>query len=190
MAGVQLTAHELVLVLEQAGVALGWSRNYQSVIGTAIGFAFKTAGLDERTDVLSVTPEAVEQLAEHMVETSLASGQAAKTANSYASSWRRLATIAYQWKQAGGDQSDSTFWTDTDLGGKRPRRLGRQGPTSWGWTAPDDATPTAPDGRTIEIDLPTGPATVTLPDQVTDADLLEIVRALLDDTRTNPPTPH
>ena len=135
MVDVHLTADELVRVLEEAGAALGWSRAYQSVIGTAIGAAFKTAGLDERQETLSFSPEAAERLAEQITDASLAAGQAEKTATSYAASWRRLSTIALQWKEAGGDQPGSTFWSESDLGDKRRRRLGLRQPTTWGFTS-------------------------------------------------------
>ncbi len=185
MVDVHLTADELVRVLEEAGAALGWSRAYQSVIGTAIGAAFKTAGLDERQETLSVSPEAAERLAEQITEASLAAGQAEKTATSYAASWRRLSTIALQWKEAGGDQPGSTFWSESDLGDKRRRRLGLRQPTTWGFTSAEGPESNSPDLHTIDIDLPAGRATLTLPNGVTDADLLEIVRTILDDTRSS-----
>ena len=82
-----------------------------------------------------------------------------------------FATIAHRWKLEGCDDADPGFWkTMEDLRDTRPKRLRP--------IVPDDP------GNEEQLDsftvkLSTGRATVALPDAVTDADLVALVRAIL-----------
>jgi len=179
MEDIRLSAAELVRVIEEAGLSLGWSRSYQSVLGTSVGVAFRTSGLDEEADQIAVDPAATEELANQIAETSIALGRSPRTAAAYAASWRRLATIACKWKLGGGEDPNTRFWEDTpDLGDKRTRRLGKTDTSSWRLERPAETGPES-DSETIVVELPSGRAIVALPKATTDAELAEVARAVL-----------
>ena len=179
MEDIRLSAAELVRVIEEAGLSLGWSRSYQSVLGTSVGVAFRTSDLDEEVDQIAVDPSAADLLAARISEASVALGHAPRTAAAYAASWRRLATIAYRWKLGGGEDPNSQFWATTpDLGDKRTRRLGKTDTSSWRLERPAETEPES-DSETIVVELPSGRATVVLPKATTDAELAEVARAVL-----------
>jgi hypothetical protein len=179
MEDIGLSAAELVRVIEEAGEALGWGRSYQSVLGTSVGVAFRTSGLDEEVDQIAVDPAAIEELANQIAEASIALGHAPRTAAAYAASWRRLATIAYRWKLGGGEDPNNRFWETTpDLDDKRTRRLGKTDTSSWRLERPAETEPES-DSETIVVELPSGRVTLVLPKATTDAELAEVARAVL-----------
>jgi hypothetical protein len=179
MEDTRLSATELIRVIEEAGVSLGWSRSYQSVLGTSVGVAFRTSDLDEDFDKIAVDPSAADLLADHIAEASITLGRSPRTAAAYAASWRRLTSIAHKWKLGGGEDPNNRFWEDTpDLGDKRTRRLGRTDTNSWQLARPAE-TQHEPDSETIVIELSSGQATVVLPTAATDAELVEVIRAVL-----------
>ena len=180
MEDIGLSAAELVRVIEEAGLSLGWSRSYQSVLGTSVGVAFRTSGLDEEVDQIAVDPSAADLLAAHISEASVALGHAPRTAAAYAASWRRLATIAYRWKLGGGEDPNNRFWETTpDLGDKRTRRLGKTDTSSWRLERPAETGPESDSTETILVELASGTATLVLPKATTDAELAEVARAVL-----------
>ena len=180
MEDIRLSAAELVRVIEEAGLSLGWSRSYQSVLGTSVGVAFRTSDLDEEVDQIAVDPSAADLLAARISEASVALGHAPRTAAAYAASWRRLATIAYRWKLGGGEDPNSQFWATTpDLGDKRTRRLGKTDTSSWRLERPAETGPESDSTETIVVELASGTATLVLPKATTDAELAEVARAVL-----------
>jgi hypothetical protein len=167
----RITSNQLARVVEQAGYAFEWSRSYQAVLGTTIGAVFAAVGLDEEVDSISVAPEDLGSQCRAIVLLSEQRGHSPSTGASYARSWRRLSTIAHRWKLEGGDDAGPRFWeTVEDLRDTRPKRLKHQVPDDPGNEEPSD---------TFSVGLSTGRATVALPDGVTDADLLALVRAIV-----------
>lgn len=166
-----VSSDQLARVVEQAGYAFGWGRSYQAVLGTAIGVVFTAVGLDEPVGTLSVAPEDLPAQCEAIAALSEQRGHSSSTAATYTRSWRRLSTIAHRWKLEGGDDAGPRFWeTVEDLRDTRPKRLKHQVPDDPGNEEPSD---------TFSVSLSTGRATVTIPDGVTDADLVALVRTIL-----------
>jgi hypothetical protein len=182
MTTVTATSAELVRVLEEAGSAFGWSRAYESVLATAIGAAFQAAGLDEATDAISIAPADVKEITATITESATAQGRAPRTAASYAAAWRRIAEIACRWKTTGGEDPGSRFWdTVDDLRDQRTRRLTRKKPKTQHalYAFRDRETQ-----DTLQVDLSSGQATITLPEETTDGDIIAIVEAILAHRRT------
>ena len=175
MEAARITSDQLVRVVEQAGHAFGWSRSYQAVLSTAIGVVFTAVGLEEPVGAVSVAREDLPAQCAAIVLLSEQRGHSPSTGASYARSWRRLSTIAHRWKLEGGDNVGAGFWeTIEDLRDTRPKRLKHQVPDD-----PGDEEPS----NTFSVALSTGRATVALPDDVTDADLVALVRAILNRKR-------
>ena len=170
------TSRDLILVLDEAGTAFGWSRAYMAVMATSIGAAFAALGLDESKDSIIVAPaDVVDQMAK-ITESSASLGRAPATGRSYATTWRRLATIAYRWRLEGGAEPGSAFWSRAeDLRDTRPRRLTAKKPSSHHWLAP----PGRDTASTLRVDLSTGQAIVELPEGTTAEDLVTLVSALM-----------
>ena len=170
------TSRGLIRVLDEAGDALDWSRSYMAVMATSIGAAFTALGLDESKDPISVAPaDVVDQMAK-ITESSASLGRAPATGRSYATTWRRLATIAYRWRLEGGAEPDSDFWSRAeDLRDKRPRRLRTKSPGSHSWLAP----PGRDTPNTLHVALNSGEATVELPEGTTAEDMVTLVSAIL-----------
>lgn len=178
MESAQLTSPELCRVIDQAGAAFEWTRSYQAVLGTSVGAAFAANGLDEAADTIGVTPPEVQATSDAIVEFTKATGRASRTATSYASGWRRLAEVAYRWKLAGGDEAPVDFWDTVE--GLRDKRTRRRTPRKKSWELSGPAGPLGPaPGMTVVVELSTGTATVALPENLTEADLLKIVQAVL-----------
>ena len=178
---VTATAEELIRVLEEAGTAFGWSRAYESVISTAIGAAFQAAGLDEAIDAIGVSPADVRESTAAITESSSALGRAPRTAASYSAAWRRIAEIAHRWKTAGGEDPGNHFWeTVDDLRDQRTRRLTAKKPPSHALYA----GPGREAQNALRVDLSSGQATITLPDNMADEDFMVLVEALLTHRRT------
>lgn len=163
-----LAVAELVGVIDGAGTAFGWTRSYKNVVATTIGAAYRAAGLDEDIDRIAVDPGSAESIATRIVETAELDGLSHRTATTYASTWKRLAGLAHAWHLAG---CDTAFWDDAEhLRSRRARKRRTR-------------TDRAPDGQTVTVDTTHGPATITLPDRITDEDRLRVVRTILE-TRT------
>ena len=159
---------ELIGVIDGAGAAFGWTRSYRNVVGTTIGAAYRAAGLDEDTDRIPVDPGSAESIAARIVDTAEANGLSHRTATTYGSTWKRLAGLAHAWHLGG---STAEFWDDAEhLRSRRARKRRTR-------------TDRAPDGQTVTVDTIHGPATITLPDRITDEDRLRVVRTILE-TRT------
>ena len=95
-------------------------------------------------------------------------GLSHRTATTYGSTWKRLAGLAHAWHLGG---STAEFWDDAEhLRSRRARKRRTRTDTSDG-------------GRTIKVDTSAGPASITLPDGITDEDRLRVVQAVLE-TRT------
>ena len=162
---VAVSAADLVAVIDGAGSALGWTRSYGNVVGTTIGAAFRADGLDEDSDRIAVDPASAGAIAAEIVNTAEANGLSARTATTYASTWKRLAGLAHAWYLGGGTVE---FWEDAQhLRSPRARKRRSRTDTSGG-------------RRTITVDTTAGPATVTLPDGLTGEDRLRVVRAILE----------
>ena len=173
---VTATADDLIRVLEEAGTAFRWSRAYESVLSTAIGAAFQAAGLDEATDAIGVSPVAVKKVTAAITESAASLGRAPRTATAYAAAWRRIAEITCRWKTAGGEDPGNHFWeTVDDLRDQRTRRLTAKKPTPHALYA--DPGREAHDA--LRVDLSSGQATVTLPDDMADEDFMVLVEAIL-----------
>ncbi len=170
------TSRDLIRVLDEAGTAFGWSRAYMAVMATSIGAAFAALGIDESKDSISVAPaDVVDQMAK-ITESSASLGRAPATGRSYATTWRRLATIAYRWRLEGGAEPGSAFWSRAeDLRDKRPRRLRAKSPGSHSWLAP----PGRDTPNTLHVTLNSGEATVELPEGTTADDMVTLVSALM-----------
>ena len=167
----RVTSDELSRVIEHAGNAFEWGRSYQAVLSTAIGVVFTAVGLEEPVGAVSVTPEDLPAQCEAIAALSEQRGHSSSTAAAYTRSWRRLSTIAHRWMLEGGDDAGPGFWeTVEDLRDTRPKRLKHQ--------VPDDPGDEESSG-TFSVALSTGRATVTLPDDVTDADLVVLVRTIV-----------
>jgi len=180
MATVTATSAELVRVLEEAGTAFGWSRAYESVLATAIGAAYQAAGLDEATDAISIAPADVKKVTAAITESAASLGRAPRTAASYTAAWRRIAEIAYRWKTTGGEDPGNRFWdTVDDLRDQRTRRLTAKKPASHALYA--DPGREAQDA--LRVDLSSGQATITLPDNMADEDFMLLVETILDHRR-------
>ena len=166
-----VSSDQLARVVEQAGYAFEWSRSYEAVLGTTIGAVFAAVGLDEEVDRISVAPAELDSQCRAIAAHSERRGHSAATGDSYKRSWKRLSTIAYRWVAAGGDNAASNFWdTLEDLRDLRPKRLSHQRTDSLGDSEPSDS---------FTVNLSTGRATVALPDGVTDADLVVLVRTIV-----------
>ena len=175
MEAARITSDQLVRVVEQAGQTFNWGRPYRAVMSTTIGAAFAAVGLDEETASISVAPEELGAQCRAIAAYSERRGHSAATGDSYQRSWKRLSTIAHRWVAAGGDNAASNFWdTLEDLRDLRPKRLSHQRTDS-----PGDLEPS----NSFTVKLSTGRATVTIPDGVTDADLVVLVRAILNRKR-------
>jgi hypothetical protein len=171
MEAARITSDQLVRVVEQAGHAFGWSRSYQAVLSTAIGVVFTAVGLEEPVGAVSVAREDLPAQCAAIARLSEQRGHSPSTGASYIRSWRRLATIAHRWKLEGGDDAGPGFWeTIEDLRDTRPKRLRPLVPDGSGDEEPSN---------TFSVKLPTGRATVALPDGATDADLVVLVRAIV-----------
>ena len=156
---------ELIGVIDGAATAFGWARSYKNVVATTIGAAYRAAGLDEDTDRIAVDPGSAESIAVRIVETAEVDGLSPRTAATYASTWKRLAGLAHAWYLAG---CDTGFWDDAEhLRSRRARKRRTR-------------TGQAPDGQTVTVDTTHGPATITLPDRITDEDRLRVVQAVLE----------
>ena len=166
-----VSSSELARVVEQAGQTFNWGRPYRAVMSTAIGAVFGAVELDEETARISVAPGELDSQCRKIAAFSERRGHSPSTGASYARSWRRLATIAHRWMLEGGDDAGPGFWeTVEDLRDTRPKRLKHQ--------VPDDPGDEESSG-TFSVALSTGRATVTLPDDVTDADLVVLVRTIV-----------
>ena len=167
----RITSDELSRVIEQAGNAFEWGRSYQAVLSTAIGVVFTAVGLEEPVGAVSVAPEDLPAQCEAIAALSEQRGHSSSTAATYTRSWRRLSTIAHRWKLEGGDNAGPDFWeTIEDLRDTRPKRLRPLVTDGSGDEEPSD---------TFSVGLSTGRATVTIPKGVTDADLVALVRTIL-----------
>lgn len=167
----RVSSSELARVVEQAGQTFNWGRSYRAVMSTTIGAVFAAVGLDEETARISVAPEEVDSQCSAIATYSERRGHSAATGDSYQRSWKRLSTIAHRWVAAGGDNAASNFWdTLEDLRDLRPKRLSHQRTDSLGDSEPSDS---------FTVNLSTGRATVALPDGVTDADLVVLVRTIV-----------
>jgi hypothetical protein len=156
---------ELVGVIDGAATAFGWARSYKNVVATTIGAAYRAAGLDEDTDRIPVDPGSAESIAARIVETAELDGLSPRTATTYASTWKRLAGLAHAWNLAG---CDAAFWDDAEhLRSRRARKRRTR-------------TDRSDNGQTVTVDTSAGPATITLPDQITDEDRLRVVQAVLE----------
>ena len=159
-----VSAADLVAVIDGAGSALGWTRSYCNVVGTTIGAAFRAAGLDEDSDRIAVDPASAGAIAAEIVDTAEANGLSARTATTYASTWKRLAGLAHAWFLGGRTVE---FWDDAQhLRCPRARKRRSRTDTSGG-------------RRTINVDTAAGPAIVTLPEAISEEDRLRVVRAIL-----------
>jgi hypothetical protein len=173
---VTATAGDLILVLEEAGTAFGWSRAYESVLSTAIGAAFQAAGLDEATDAIGVSPADVKKVTAAITESAASLGRAPRTVTAYGAAWRRIAEITYRWKTAGGQDPGGSFWESVDdLRDQRTRRLTAKKTTPHALYA--DPGREAHDA--LRVDLSSGQATITLPDDMADEDFMVLVEAIL-----------
>ena len=171
----RISSSELARVVEQAGQTFNWGRPYRAVMSTTIGAVFGAVELDEEVDSISVAPAELDSQCRKIAAFSERRGHSPSTGASYARSWRRLATIARRWKLEGGDDAGPEFWkTMEELRDTRPKRLKHQVPDD-----PGDEEPS----NTFSVALSTGRATVALPDDVTDADLVALVRAILNRKR-------
>ncbi|MBT4187718.1 MAG: hypothetical protein HOE14_10955 [Gemmatimonadales bacterium] len=156
---------ELVGVIDGAATAFGWARSYKNVVATTIGAAYRAAGLDEDTDRIAVDPGSAESIAARIVETAELDGLSPRTATTYASTWKRLAGLAHAWHLAG---CDAAFWDDAEhLRSRRARKRRSR-------------TDRSDNGQTVTVDTSAGPATITLPDRITDEDRLRVVQAILE----------
>ena len=162
---VAVSAADLVAVIDGAGSALGWTRSYGNVVGTTIGAAFRAAGLDEDSDRIAVDPASAGAIAAEIVDTAEANGLSARTATTYASTWKRLAGLAHAWYLGGGTVE---FWDDAQHL-RSPRARKRR-----------SRTDTSGRRRTITVDTAAGPATITLPETISDEDRLRVVQAVLE----------
>jgi len=170
------TSRDLIRVLDEAGTAFGWSRAYMAVMATSCGAAFTALGLDESKDPISVAPADVADQMAKITESSVSLGRAPATGRSYATTWRRLATIAHRWRRDGGAEPDSDFWSRAeDLRDTRPRRLTAKSPGSHSWLAP----PGRDTPNTLHVALNSGEATVELPEGTTAEDMVTLVSAIL-----------
>ena len=166
-----VSSDQLARVVEQAGSAFGWGRSYQAVLSTAIGVVFTAVGLDEPVGAVSVAPADLPAQCEAIAALSEQRGHSSSTAATYTRSWRRLSTIAHRWKLEGGDNAGAGFWeTIEDLRDTRPKRLKHQVPDDPGNEEQLDS---------FTVGLSTGRAAVALPDGITDADLVVLVRAIV-----------
>ena len=171
----QVTSNELSRVIEQAGNAFEWGRSYQTVLSTAIGVVFTAVGLEEPVGAVSVAPEDLPAQCEAIAALSEQRGHSQSTAATYTRSWRRLSTIAHRWKLEGGDNAGPGFWeTIEDLRDTRPKRL-----RPLVQDDPEDEEPS----DTFSVGLSTGRATVTIPKDATDFDLVALVRTILNRKR-------
>ena len=178
---VTVTADDLIRVLEEAGAAFDWSRAYESVLSTAIGSAFRAAGLDEATDAIGVSPADVKEVTAAITDSAAVLGRAPRTATAYGAAWRRIAEITHRWKTAGGEDPGGRFWeTVDDLRDQRTRRLTAKKTTPHALYA--DPGREAHDA--LRVDLSPGQATITLPDNMADEDFMVLVEALLARRRT------
>ena len=160
-----VSAADLVAVIDGAGSALGWTRSYCNVVGTTIGAAFRAAGLDEDSDRIAVDPASAGAIAAQIVDTAEANGLSARTATTYASTWKRLAGLAHAWYLGGGT---AEFWDNAEhLRSRRARKRRTRTDTSDG-------------DRTIRVDTSAGPASITLPDGITGEDRIRVVKAILE----------
>ena len=160
-----VSAADLVAVIDGAGSALGWTRSYGNVVGTTIGAAFRAAGLDEDSDRIAVDPASAGAIAAEIVDTAEANGLSARTATTYASTWKRLAGLAHAWYLGGGT---AEFWDDAQhLRSSRARKRRSRTDTSGG-------------NRKVTVDTAAGPATITLPETISDEDRLRVVQAVLE----------
>ena len=178
---VTATADDLIRVLEEAGTAFAWSRAYESVLSTAIGAAFQAAGLDEATDAIGVSPADVKKVTVAITESAAVLGRAPRTATAYVAAWRRIAEITHRWKTAGGEDPGNHFWeTGDDLRDQRTRRLTAKKPPSHALYA----GPGREAQNALRVDLSSGQATITLPDDMADEDFMVLVEAVLTHRRT------
>ena len=161
----KVSSADLVAVIDGAGSALSWTRSYRNVVGTTIGAAFRASGLDEDSDRIAVDPASAGAIAAQIVDTAEANGLSARTATTYASTWKRLAGLAHAWFLGGRTVE---FWDDAQHL-RSPRARKRR-----------SRTDTSGRRRTITVDTAAGPAAVTLPDGLTGEDRLRVVRAILE----------
>ena len=176
MDDVALSSDELVDVISGAGEAFQWSSAYRNGLASSIGAAFRSVDLSEDTDRIAVDPESAQQTADEIRAGSDSNGLSARTASTYAQSWKRLTSLAYAWHLAGLEGDNTTFWEDAEhLRVRRHRR--RRARTDTYQLADADG---APKKRTLSVDTSSGRAEIRLPSSLTAADIADIARRVLE----------
>jgi hypothetical protein len=168
---------ELVVVAASAGKAFNWSQKYVDLLATSAGAVFRSEQLVEGWDSIDVDLVSVLEQSARLKLERQAHGSSPRTISSYVSAWKRLATVARAWSDAGRPASDDPFWAQVaiDLADTRVRRLvGRSRPD--GAVALSSAM--AESVVEIRFKLSGGDAALTLPTHFTERDVLDVIKGV------------
>ncbi len=172
--------HELI---DLSAEYLGWTPKYVNLLATTATSVF--VAFDEPKRLAIDTARAEEQI--DVVQRSLiARGKSAKTGATYASAWRRIATIVEGLQQAetDGPSAVKKFWAsfvdnykDPRLARRRVRRVPTTDTRVGFVTSVETGGPTKElvESTTYEVNLSQGTAVVILPNDFSNDDVVEVI---------------
>ena len=170
---------ELMDVATNAAPSFGWSKKYVEQLATSAGAIFKTEGLDESSDTISIDLEAVLLQTAAFAQRRNREGASPRTISSYMAAWKRLAQVAREWDDAGRPAAGDPFWDEigTRLADRRVRRLaGRQNLSG---EKPTVLTPEKSEIFKVWLDGYRS-ATIELPNDLEEGDVLKVLSAVLE----------
>lgn len=172
--------HDLI---DRSAEQLGWTDKYVNLLSTTATGIFVAAG---EPDTLPIDLETAEGQIETIRSSLRERGKSAKTGDTYAAAWRRIAAIVDGWQQACADGEEKQFWStfadnyrDPRLARRRIRRV--RPATDTASVVTNLALPTtvlADETSTYELRLDNGVAQLVLPNELSDDDIGTIVVAV------------
>jgi hypothetical protein len=172
--------HELI---DLSAEYLGWTPKYVNLLATTATSVFVALDQPKRLSIDTALAEEHIQVIQHSL---VARGKSAKTGATYASAWRRIAAIVEGLQQAetDGPSAVKKFWAsfvdnykDPRLARRRVRRVPTTDTRVGFVTSVENGTPTKElvESTTYEVNLSQGTAVVTLPNDFSNDDVVELI---------------